>query len=193
MKKESSLRKESLDALLRVLDSDPNRAGEQYVQLRRRLILYFASFSASDPEDLSDETLDRVAVRVGDQTFRSEPAFRSYVLGFARNVRLEYFKKLAKNPILDEAYLPEIGVAAAELDAVVDGRLECLSKCLDDLQTPDRELILVYYRYEKSECIQFRKNLARRIGISVDALHTRVSRIRLKIRGCILRCLKKNV
>ena len=57
----SDLTKEVLDRLLHWLDHDPDRAGQMYEQIRSGLIKVFLRRGAVYPEELADETINRVA------------------------------------------------------------------------------------------------------------------------------------
>ncbi|HKP37054.1 MAG TPA: hypothetical protein VJT71_09355, partial [Pyrinomonadaceae bacterium] len=58
------LAQEDFDRLLAWLDADRERAGVIYEKIRWRLITIFAARNCVTPEDLADETLDRVARKV---------------------------------------------------------------------------------------------------------------------------------
>src|SRR5437762_13444185 len=86
------LRQNDFDRLLTWLDSDPERAGEIYEKIRWRLIAILASRGCRVPEELADETIDRVARRVADieGTYRGDKAI--YFLGVFNNVHYVYVK-----------------------------------------------------------------------------------------------------
>ena len=65
-KKLQAPKQEDFERLLTWLDSDPDRAGELYERIRWRLIAILASRACHIPEELADETIDRVAGRVAD-------------------------------------------------------------------------------------------------------------------------------
>ena len=60
MNKNWSLSQEAFDALLDWLDSDREQAGIKYEQIRSRLIKIFTGRGCIGPEDLADETINRV-------------------------------------------------------------------------------------------------------------------------------------
>src|SRR5260221_11254912 len=92
-KKLHSRKQDELDGLLRWLDPDPERAGLTYEKIRWRVVAILASRGCTCPEELADETIDRVARRVieiqdsyvGDQAI--------YFLGVMNNVHHEYLKR----------------------------------------------------------------------------------------------------
>ena len=62
------LKQEEFDRLLCWLDPDPERAGLTYEKIRWRLVAILASRGCTSPEELADETIDRVARRVVEGT-----------------------------------------------------------------------------------------------------------------------------
>ena len=81
-----ALKQEDFDRLLCWLDSDPDRAGLIYEKIRWRLIAILASRGCTCPEELADETIDRVARRVIDiqASYVGDQAI--YFLGVMNNV-----------------------------------------------------------------------------------------------------------
>ncbi|HEY7785163.1 MAG TPA: hypothetical protein VIB00_10575, partial [Pyrinomonadaceae bacterium] len=61
MNKDWVLTQESFDALLHWLDPQRDRAGLRYEEIRRSLIKIFACRGCAEPEDLADETINRVS------------------------------------------------------------------------------------------------------------------------------------
>ena len=53
--------------LLQWLDQGSDSQGERYVEIRDRLMIYFGRRNCPAPEDLADETLNRVARRLEEQ------------------------------------------------------------------------------------------------------------------------------
>src|SRR5436190_7963883 len=87
------LRQEDFDRLLDWLDPDRERAGVVYEKIRWRLVAILASRGCVTPEEVADETIDRVARRVGDiqQTYTGDQAI--YLLGVMNNVHHEYLRR----------------------------------------------------------------------------------------------------
>ncbi|HET9532865.1 MAG TPA: hypothetical protein VFQ92_21095, partial [Blastocatellia bacterium] len=61
---------------------------------------------------------------------------------------------------------------------------------LQRLSPDNRELILQYYDKEKGAKIESRKQLAERLGISVNTLRMRALRIREYLQRCVENCQK---
>jgi DNA-directed RNA polymerase specialized sigma24 family protein len=174
------LEQEEFERLLKWLDPDPERAGSNYEEIRWRLIAILASRGCRCPEELADETIDRVARRVGDiqDTYVGQKAL--YFLGVMNNVHHEYLKR----PALLPPPVPRDDVEAKEKTH------SCLEKCLQKLAPNSRKLIEQYYSANKQARIDLRKLLAREFGIGVNTLRLRALRIRGKLQTCIEQCLE---
>ena len=90
MNKNWLLTKEAFDALLGWLDPNREVAGQKYEDIRRRLITIFSCRGCAEPEDLADETINRVIRRAQQMvdTYHGEPL--PYFITVAHNLYLEY-------------------------------------------------------------------------------------------------------
>jgi DNA-directed RNA polymerase specialized sigma24 family protein len=174
-----TLRQEELDQLLRWLDPEPERAGLAYEKIRWRLIAVLASRGCASPEELADETLDRVARKVPaiEGSYVGDKAI--YFLGVMNNVHHEYLKR-APLPRLPE---PDDDVESKE------NIHRCLDKCLDKLTPNSRRMIEQYYSEDRRAKIDLRKRIAAELGIGLSTLRLRALRIRDKLQSCIEQCL----
>ena len=77
---------EAFARLLACLDAAPDQAAAKYEELRQSLVTFFAFRNVADPEDLADETLNRVAYRLseGQEITTGNPSYYFYAV--ARNV-----------------------------------------------------------------------------------------------------------
>src|SRR5260370_17001420 len=93
MNKEWALTQDAFDRLLDWLDADRNRAGTRYEEIRCRLIKVFTGRGCMAAEELADETINRVAAKVGEVAldYAGDPA--SYFYGVCQNVHFEYVRK----------------------------------------------------------------------------------------------------
>jgi hypothetical protein len=66
----------AFERLLEALDADRDRAGERYELLRRKLLYLFGCRGLTQVEDLADETLSRVAARIGRGEFVQRAGLR---------------------------------------------------------------------------------------------------------------------
>jgi DNA-directed RNA polymerase specialized sigma24 family protein len=181
-KKEWALTEEAFSKFLNWLDSDKEKAGEKYEEIRHKLIKLFTCRGCACPEDLSDETINRVIRRVQEigESYEGDPSL--YFYGVARNVHLEY---LRKRPGVHPIPSPEDPLRT-------EAEYVCLEKCLESLPERSRNLVLQYYREEKRAKIDLRKQLAIQLGIPFNALVIRAFRIRKNLERCVFQCLQEN-
>lgn len=170
---------EEFDGLLFWLDSDRERAGEIYEKIRWRLIAILAARECPVPEELADETIDRVARRVSDIAPNYSGEKILYFFGVLNNVHHEYLKKPA-TPQPPPSIKVEVHREATH---------ECLDRCLNRLPADSRKLIKDYYAEDKQAKIDLRKRLASEMGVSINTLRLRALRIREGLQKCIERCL----
>ena len=178
------LSREALERLLALLDPDPAKAARRFQQLRRRLTRLFEWRGARFPEDLTDETISRVARKLDEGLeIRSDDPFR-YFCGVAHLVFKEVLRERKRErQLLDPAsWGPREEAAAEEPD---DERMEALQECLDRLSPISRDLILDYHEGERRNRIENRRAIAERLGVPLNALRIRVHRIRTKIERCV--------
>jgi len=180
-KKEWNITQEAFASFLAWLNPDPDKAGEKYEEIRRRLIKIFACRGCHCPEDLSDETINRVVLKVAEiaESYEGDPAL--YFYGVARYVHHEYLRK-------NQSPQPPF---PADEPSTREEDYECLEQCMLKLPNRSREMFLEYCREEKRAKIEHRKQLAERLGIELNALRIRACRIRMQLQTCVLECLRK--
>lgn len=178
---------EDFDRLLAWLDPDRDQAAEKYLTIRRQLVKMFSWKGASDPEELADQTITRVTLKVEDirEGYVGEPSL--YFYSVAKTVLLES-KRLSSRQI----GLPEeIPAPAIDVDDTRDQLEECLHKCLNELSPADRRLVLTYYGSSKHKKLNIRPALAAQFGVRPATLRMRVHRIRTALGKCIENCVGK--
>lgn len=185
------LTREGFEALLQRLDPDRDRAGEAYEALRRRMLKFFEWRGASRPEELTDETIDRVCSRIAaGEEIRAEDPGR-YFHGVARNVLRESWKREPEAP-LNEERLPGGLTSPLEGQTSLDERRSgCLQSCLDALPPETARLLLDYYRESGGTKIGRRRDLAAVLGIGPVALRLRLHRLRGRLEACVRHCLER--
>lgn len=190
MARDSAIPPDSFDEILAWLNPDRDVAASIYVQLRHDLAKIFTWNRCPDPESLTDEVFDRVARKVHDlrNTFVGDP--KLYFYGVARNLIKEIPKRIQKQVCLEGTEPASNPRPDAEQEAATL-REDCLRSCLQKLRSDKRELILEYYAMDKQAKIDHRAELARRLGISVEALRVKVFRIRYALEECSKRCLDR--
>jgi DNA-directed RNA polymerase specialized sigma24 family protein len=172
-------------SLLGRLGPDADSAGLAYETLRRTLVGYFNWRGAATPEECADETLDRLATRLGEGVeVQDVPRFAR---GIARLVLLEHWRRPdAQRATLDEPPDPAAAVGPGD-----DALHECLDRCLSELPSDGSKLILEYYVDEGRSRIERRRVLARALGVSETALRNRAQRLRERLERCITECVAR--
>ncbi len=191
-RKEPELSQYVFDRLLEWLDDGTESHGERYLEMRRRLVSYFDRRNRPAAEELADETLNRVA-RTLEQTgaiATKPPARYCYVV--ARFVLLEDLRRERRHVGLDETrvtlHVRGHLAGVSEDRALREERLDCLDHCLSQLKPDQRSLIVDYYRDTRRQKIERRRELANRLGITMNALAIRACRIRDALLTCLEGC-----
>jgi len=187
--RKTELTPEAFTQLLSWLARDRDLAGEKYEQIRRGLIKIFRCRGSRIPEELADETINRVAGKVGEiaSGYVGEPA--SYFYAVANKIYLEYLRTASAQLRPLPAQVAEKNDSSEE----VESKYECLEECLGRLPGYSREIIHVYYSHARSgrEKIDRRKELAERLGIGSSILWLKAHRIRQKLKQCVSQCFQR--
>jgi len=171
---------ERFAAFLAWLSPDMERAGEEYERLRFRLITFFSHRNCRFAEELADETINRVTIKIGEEAIENKFA---YAYAVARNVFLESRRAEKTHVSLDE-----INVAAETPPDEPDFDDECLEKCLNELSAENRTLILDYFSEAKQAKIDLHKKISAGLEMTQTALRMRIVRIKQKLRICLQEC-----
>lgn len=179
---------EALASLLAFLGPEEEEAARVYQQIRKRLVQIFEWRGCARPEELTDETFDRVARKLADGLeVEAEDPLR-YFCGVAYRVFKEVLREQQKErrALAEIRHLPPPPGA----DPEAESRLECLDLCLDGVESTQRDLILRYHTGDGRERIDNRQALAEELEMPLNALRIRVHRLRVKIEACVRDCLK---
>lgn len=163
------------------LDPDLDQAALDYERLRFRLTAYFSARSCLFADDLSDEVINRVALKIGEEEIRNKTA---YFFGVARIVLLEYLRKEKQHVNIDY-----VTVAATPEIEETDTTSEMLDKCLGELSPENRKLILDYMSENKQAKIDLHKRISESLKTSQTALRMRIVRIKRSLRICLEECM----
>ena len=185
--------------LLTWLDEGTDSAGEKYLEIRRRLELYFDRKNCLSPGELADETLNRVARKLDEigAITGVTPLHYCYIVAkfvFLESLRdgrhLETSAPGSADPPRSGTFAP---LSPAETRASEDREklASCLDDCLKKLSATDREMILEYYRGQLRDKIERRSGLATRLGLSPNALTIKACRVRQKLEACVRAGLEK--
>jgi DNA-directed RNA polymerase specialized sigma24 family protein len=184
------LRRSDFEVLLERLDPDRDSAGQKYEGLRRKLIKFFEWNRCSPAEDLADQTLDRVARRLGREDVAQVLAF---AWGVAHHVRQECGRQMRRRVALGDlpagTARPEDDVEGALHEQLLDERrTRCLAACLQRLPPRERELFHAYYEPNREPSVR-RRALAAERGLTIRGLRVKVNRLREKLEVCVTRCV----
>ena len=186
MKKGWVLTQELFDPLLDWLDPDRERAGHKYETIRLKLIKIFTSRGSPDAEELADETINRVASKLSEiiNKWEGDPAL--YFFKVAQYVFAERRKKGSRREMLnkDPVVMP---IVTEENESNLD--YECLLHCLEVLRISERTLVVDYYEHQGHAKIKQHQQMAKAMGIAINALRIRACRIRRTLRECVQECV----
>ncbi len=191
MTEKNPVTQENFDALLNWLDFDREAAGEKYEKIRRGLIYIFYGRGCQQAEELADETINRVVLKLPQivEDYVGEQAL--YFYGVAKNIYYEWERqqnKEKKVPIFDDSRTTE---SEAEAGREKEAEYECLENCLQTLPAAQRRLVIEYYRHEKIAKVEYRRKLAADAKISLNALQVKMSRLRTFLQNCVRDCAAK--
>lgn len=192
---ESAKWKASEDSFARFLawiDNGHGTNGQEYLALRKRLVAYFERKGCDVPDDLADETLERVNRRLDEagEIDVETPAKFCYIT--AKFVFLEYLRSgRRREAVVDPADLGKFANDSNEEDDRKEVMSVCLDRCLAELNIEDRAMIMGYYAGERRAKIDNRRSLAAKLGLSSNALAIRACRIRERLESCMRNCSRE--
>jgi DNA-directed RNA polymerase specialized sigma24 family protein len=193
-----SLPGDGFEKLLTLLDPDREQAGQEYEAIRSKLVKFFRWRGWPRPEELVDETIDRVCWRLAEgEVIRQTDPFL-YFHGVARNVLREAWQtqKPRKTRHPPAGLFRSADDPAPEMDGVdeameLEAKLGSLERCLERLSATEQELIVRYYRGQGSELIERRQRMAEEMGIPLNALRIRAYRVRARLAACVEAALRR--
>ncbi len=174
-----------LARLLARLDPDAGRAGLEYEKLRRSLVKFFDWRGAWPPDECADVSLDRLARKLEEETVVQD--VRTYAHGIARLVLLERLRLPVFSQI-DETH-DLAGVSPARADDEGELLRDCFDRCLAAIPAEGRSIVVRYYESERQAKISNRRRLADTLGVSENALRSRVQRLRDRLEHCVQACV----
>lgn len=191
MNKSNQLKKVEFEELLKWFSPDEIKAGEEYEKIRTGLERYFRYRGCSDPYNLADVTINRVASKLSNLEITKDTNILSIFYGFAKNIYREYLTEVSKNELpfnTDYFSLKDPTFGNKE-----NSEFECLDKCLSKITDDEKQMIISYYSKDKGDKIILRKKMAEQLEITINALHVKVYRTKNVLKVCIERCLKKKL
>ena len=138
---------------------DQDSGGQMYEEMRQKLISYFDRRGCRFPEDLADETLNRVAQRLDEKGSITNVTPAQFCYIKARQVLHEYWRRpeqkeiaLEDLPVNDQ---PDqrtfLGNNPNDEQDEQEKWMECLEDCLQKLKPQDHELIILTFG-EPAQC-----------------------------------------
>jgi len=182
-----TLTQDAFDLLLAQLDIDRQQAGAKYEILRRKLMKFFEWRGCAFPEDLADETINRLAMNLaaGERIDH----LQAYCLGIARHVFLESLRARRQEEAVYNLPDPNPWVMASDES---ERHWNCLEECVGQLSPESYHLIVQYCQEDKGVRINARRDLAVQLGIPMNALRIRAHRIRARLEGCVQECMRRS-
>lgn len=194
MSKEKTLEHHEFQLLLAWLEPEVEHGSQSYLNFHKRLTTVFLNDGCGTPEELADETLNRVARQLADGKEITTGNRFAYLYGIAKNIRHEYWRK-AQNEKPDEfgadneATWHGANANTQEEADAKERRLQCLDHCLNRLPDESRLLMLEYYAEDKGLKIDIRGRMASRLGIASAVLRNRIYKLRNSLRSCVVECI----
>jgi DNA-directed RNA polymerase specialized sigma24 family protein len=186
----------SFDRFLLTLHRNREEAGKIVVDTRRRVATFAESNRVPDAEGFADKVMDVLERESQREEVR---CLRSLAYAVARRVLMEAWREAKRAPSsIDNGFLgfQHAAPPASETlqdESLSEKRSQCLHRCVQTLNTEDRELIIRYHQLMGGEekVYQARKKLAQRYGIGSRNLALRIHRIRkYKLDPCIVDCTR---
>lgn len=179
MKVNKEVTREKFSAFLVWLCPGGDDAGEEYERLRFRLLTFFTRRGCRFPEELADETINRLMLKVAEENVENRLA---YCYGVAKNVYRESLRRERKHLNIDEVTPAAPAPAEQSLPA------ECLDRCLAELPPESRNLILDYFSEVKLAKVELHRRISESFQLTQTALRMRVMRIKQKLKVCMQEC-----
>lgn len=165
-----------------------NQKGIELVAERyERLLRYIAVTILRGRETAVEECINDVYLKVwthGAEYDYEKASFRTYLKAITRNTALNYLRKLRRleelegldeNDTLQSEYIDDS--QNLEQRIIFQEEVQALKRVLDALKKKDRELVLRRFYY-----LQSTRQIAEAMGMSENAVDSKVSRLKKKIR-----------
>ncbi len=183
----------NFDKLLNWLGASPETAAEEYEHIRRTLIKIFLARGFTNAEDLTDETIDRVATKIGEIETIYTGQKILYFLSVAKFIRQEAYRNKEIN-----IGNSDFANSASPTNIFPDNEQEfstlqkkCLKECFSELKQRHKTLILEYYDNVGKEKIAHHKHLAKENEVTISALRNQVYRVKMRLSECVKNCSRQ--
>jgi DNA-directed RNA polymerase specialized sigma24 family protein len=182
--KKRTLTTEAFQAFLAWLSPQKFEDGEAYEKARQRLIIFFASRQCREPESLADKTIDIAILKTAEIPAEARPI--AYLIGIAKHVFQDYLDDVKK----EQPESPGIKTDPGDSKLEVELKHACLDRCLNELPQDERTILLQYYSQAKRAKIELHRELAKRRGLTPNALRNLVFRLNKRMARCVNNCLE---
>lgn len=182
----SILTQDSFQSFLNWLSPQETKDGDAYEKARRRLVVFFASRQCREPENLADKTIDIAILKIAKIPAEAQPI--AYLLGIAKNVFRDYLRETERENTVSSAIAPQSQLNASQPD--VEHHHLCLDRCLNELHSDERTVLLNYYTYAKLTKIELHRRLAEEHNLTLNALRNRIFRLNQRVGRCVDHCLE---
>ena len=162
-------------------DSQLGRFAQAWANSHDQVRLYVESvvWNRTDAEDVTQE----IAFKAGRGFHTYDPSrpFTAWVMGIARNEIKMYLRKRSRDRhMFDEKLLDLLAQTAEQTRDEISERASALRECLRKLPEQGKALLRMRYVDDTKA-----PALAERLGLSVNAVHQRLKRIREALANCI--------
>ena len=200
-KKDWIINEDAFGKLLGIFDPNVEKAGVIYEKLRSKLITKFRFRGSFVPEDHADVTFNIVARRVADDGVVLDENYEFYFFRVAQNVIKEYIKSNNRSSVSieDLPYGSEPSENPLDTLAKLEDRIEqelgfeAIAECRDGLTSEEREIFDIYFGGAENELKQKerRRAFGEKLGITLNNLGTKASRIKRKLSECLRKKFSK--
>jgi RNA polymerase sigma factor (sigma-70 family) len=179
-KTKKEVTRERFAKFLEWLNPDLDSAGEEYERLRFRLCTFFSQRHCRFADELADETINRVILKISEEEIQNKIA---YCYGVARNVYRESLRKERTHLDIDDV------TVAAKPPEEQSFSSQCLDQCLEKLPPDSRNLLLDYFSEVKLAKIKLHQRISESLETTQTALRMRVMRTKQKLKVCVQECM----
>jgi RNA polymerase sigma-70 factor, ECF subfamily len=160
---------------------------EQYVCNQDMLYGYIASLlpNRADADDVFQETSLILWENRGN--YDPERSFIAWSYGIARNVVANYVRKNKNRGVtLNPDLFSKVEAARQRVGDALQRQADAMQECLERVSEKQRAFVVNCYSGQSSI-----SQVAAEMGVSENALHQRLSRLRRQLMDCIRRALQR--
>ena len=162
---------ETLACLLDALGQGGAQPLQRYMRLQERLIFFFMRHRVNLPEELADQTLDRLARALLEGRPVASP--EAFALGVARMI----LREEQARSIREQRVFAEVERNRSSMQPTPDEReteMEAQQAEFEALPMEEQGMLAAYHDGQGAQRIDGRREMARGMGISMGALRKRV-------------------